>query len=99
MHDLLGTLLILVSIPFTGWWFIGDWPNKGWGFMLCMLTLFVGGFLIIEDRVTEFTVERMGTIKAKVKQVTVDAKTVADLRKRVEAQSGTVNLVAKYFYS
>jgi len=63
--------------------------------MLCVLAIFVGIFLILEDRVTELTVKGVGTIKSAAKQASADADSISDLKTRVEAQSATVDLVAQ----
>ncbi|MBO1225489.1 MAG: hypothetical protein JYX80_13785 [Candidatus Scalindua sediminis] len=51
--------------------------------------------MILQDRITELTVQGVGTIKAATQQVESDAQAVSDLKERVENQSATVDLVAK----
>jgi len=56
--------------------------------------VFVGIYFTLQERATEITLNKVGTIKAAAQQATIDAKVVGDLKKRVEAQSATVDLVA-----
>lgn len=51
--------------------------------------------LILEERITKVIIPKIGTIEAVTQQATTDAKTISDLKARVENQSATVDLVAK----
>lgn len=93
--NLIGILLVLISIALTAWWVTTKGRHKGTVVTLCFLAVFAGFALILQGRITELTVKGVGTIKTAVQQVTSDAKTVADLKERVENQSATVDLVAK----
>lgn len=95
MLKLAGALLIINAFFITGWWFWGEHTQNKWAFMLCALAIFVGIFLILEDRVTELTVKGVGTIKSAAKQASADADSISDLKTRVESQSATVDLVAQ----
>jgi chromosome segregation ATPase len=92
---LIGILLVLNSIALTAWWITSQNNHKPMVITLCLIAVFAGLVLIFQDRITELTVKGVGTIKAATDQVQTDAKTVADLKERVENQSATVNLVAK----
>ncbi len=92
---LIGILLVLDSIALTAWWVTTHGSHKGTVVTLCFLTVFAGLALILQERITELTIKGVGTIKTAVQQVTSDAKTVAELKERVENQSATVDLVAK----
>ncbi len=92
---LIGILLILNSIALTAWWATTQNNHKGTVITICLIAVFVGLALVLQDRLTELTVKGVGTIKAATEQVQTDAKTVADLKERVENQSATVDLVAK----
>ncbi len=62
---------------------------------LCIVCFILGFGLINHDRITEFNF--FGSFlkfREVVKQAQIDAKTISDLRKRVEDQSATVDLVA-----
>jgi uncharacterized phage infection (PIP) family protein YhgE len=91
----IGILLILSSIIWTTWWIITHESYKGALFFLCLIAVFVGLVLIFQDRVTELTVKGVGTVKAVTQQIQSDAEIVAELKKRVENQSATVDLIAK----
>jgi len=95
MLKVVGVLLIINSLVITAWWVIGEHSHKGWAFTLCLSAVFVGAFLVLQERVTELTVKGIGTIKSAAEQATADANVISDLKARVEAQSATVDLIAK----
>ncbi len=92
---LIGILLVLNSIALTAWWITTQGNYKGTVVILCLIAVFAGLALILQDRITELTIKGVGTIKSATQQVQSDAKTVAELKERVENQSATVDLVAK----
>lgn len=92
---LIGVLLVLNSIALTAWWITTQSNHKGAVITLCLIGVFAGLALVLQDRLTELTVEGVGTIKSATEQVQADAKTVTELRERVENQSTTVDLIAK----
>jgi len=92
---LLGFLLIVNAIILTGWWVTRNYPYKNWVFAVCLVAVFSGIFLLVQDRATEITIKGVGTIRAAVEQASVDAQAIADVRRRIEAQSATVDLVAQ----
>ena len=93
--NLIGILLVLISIAFTVYWVTSHGSHKGTIVTLCFLTVFAGLALILQERITELDIKGVGTIKEAVQQITSDAKSVAELKKRVENQSATVDLAAK----
>lgn len=95
MLEIVGVLLIISALVITAWWVIGEHPHKGWAFTLCLSAVFVGAFLVLEERVTELTVKGIGTIKSAAEQASADANAISDLKTRVEAQSATVDLISK----
>lgn len=95
MLKVVGIMFIATALAFTAWWVVGEHRHKGWTFTLCLVFVFVGIFLILQERVTELTVKGIGTIKSAAEQASADANTISDLKARVEAQSATVNLIAK----
>jgi hypothetical protein len=95
MDKLLGFLLIANAVTVTGWWVSRDYPHKSWVFAVCLVAVFAGVFLLVQERATEITIKGVGTIKAAAEQASVDAQVVAEVRKRIEAQSATVDLVAQ----
>ncbi len=92
---LLGLLIILNSLVLTGYWIIGEHPHKGWALTIGIVAIIVGIAFTLHERALEITFGSIGTIKAAAQQATIDAKTVSELKNRVEAQSATVDLVAK----
>ena len=92
---LIGILLILNSIAASSYWITAHGSNKGAVIGLCTLAVFAGLALILYDRITELSVKGVGTIKTAVEQASADANAISKLKKRVEGQSATVDLVAK----
>lgn len=95
MFKLFGVLLIINALVATAWWTLGENPHKSWAFGVCLAAMFAGAFLILQDRATEITIKGVGTIKSAAEQATTDAKAIAELRDRMQAQSATVDLVAQ----
>lgn len=93
--ELLGLLVLLASLVTAAWWVATGKPNRGFMVMVALAGIFVGIFLLVQDRVLEITIKGIGTIKAAAEQAVLDAKQVAEIRQRIEAQSATVDLVAK----
>lgn len=60
-----------------------------------MLGILGGGLLLMPERVTSLTFPGLGSINAAVEQATTDAKAIAEVRQRIEAQSATIDLVAR----
>lgn len=92
---LIGILLVLNSLAVSGWWIMTHGSHKGSVLTLCSLAVLAGIAFLICDRITEFSLKGIGTIKAAANQATADANVVAELKTRVEGQSATVDLVAK----
>jgi uncharacterized membrane protein YccF (DUF307 family) len=86
MYELLGVLLIIVALVLTGWWIYKDHHSKVSAISLCIVAVFIGVFFILKDRITEITIKDVGTIKSAVKQATIDAEVIAEIRKRIQAQ-------------
>lgn len=59
---------------------------------IAAIGVLVGLGLTMRNRIVEFTINRIGSFKA---QAEADAGDIAEIKKRVEAQSATVDLVAK----
>lgn len=95
MHQLIGILIAINCIIICGWWISTGHGYKGWFFFVCMLGVFFGIFLILQERAIEITIKGIGSIKAAAEQAVVDARQIKELRERIEAQSATVDLVAK----
>ncbi|MBU1194959.1 MAG: hypothetical protein KKE62_10170 [Proteobacteria bacterium] len=95
MYKFIGFLIIANAIIIVSWWLMGEHPNKGWAFTICLAVIFFGAFIVLHERITEISVKNIGTIKAAVERATADANEIAEIRKRIEAQSATVDLVAQ----
>ena len=92
---IIGLIIIITPISITFWCFIRLKPYAKSMISVCLIFVFIGLALVFFDRITEITVEHVGTIKAATKQVTLDAKEVSKLKERIEAQSATIDLVAQ----
>lgn len=91
---LLGIIIIANSLIVTGYWVSGAHQYKGWVVSVCVLAIFVGLIFTMHDRAIEITFERIGTIKAAAEQANADADDIAAIKKRIESQSATIDLVA-----
>jgi len=91
---LLGILFVVNALAVAFWFSVNATANK-WIMFVCLAGIFAGIFLIVSERATEISITGLGTIKAAVEQATVDAKQVAEIRTRIEAQSATIDMVAK----
>ena len=92
---LLGILIIINSLVVTGYWVSGTHQHKIWVVSVCVLAVFVGVIFTMHSRAIEITFKNVGTIKAAAERATADANEVAAIKKRIEAQSATVDLVAE----
>jgi hypothetical protein len=95
MLQLIGVLIIVNSLAIAGWWLSQQKPGMTWCVSLCLIAIFAGIVLIFNERAVEITIEKVGTIKAVAEQAKVDAKTISDIRERIEGQAATVDAVAK----
>lgn len=92
---LVGILLVLNSIVVSSWWITTHGTHKGTVVSLCFLAVFAGLALTLSERITELSMKGVGTIKAAAESAQTDAEEIAAIRKRVEAQAATMDLVAK----
>lgn len=95
MLKLVGVLLILNSLVFTGYWVLGEHPYKVWAVIICSGAIFAGIFFVVHHRSLELGVPYFGELKAAAEQASADANTISGLKNRVEAQSATVDLIAQ----
>ena len=84
---LFGILLIINAIIATGFWVTGEHPYKVWAMILCGVVIFAGAILIFQgqNRAMELSNKWLGTIKAAADQASIDAETIAEIKKRIEA--------------
>lgn len=90
-----GLLLIIGSLIVAFYWVGAGRKNIKTFIFICLIGVFAGIFLVMQDRVIEVSVKGFGTIKAAAEQATSDAKQIKELRERLEAQAATVDLIAK----
>jgi len=95
MTKLAGLLFVANALLILVWWVYSGQPQQKAAFAFSGLAILVGLALTFQDRLTEFTIEGVGSIKAAAEQATQDAGQISELRKRIEAQSATVDLVAQ----
>ncbi len=98
MLQLIGILTIMNSLIIMGWWAVNDRGNTASLISvgsIGSIAILVGLVLTFHERAIEISLKGVGTIKAAAQQASVDAQQILDLRKRVETQSATVDLVAK----
>jgi hypothetical protein len=87
-------MLLVVNTIALSWWWAARGSVKS-SILLGLGGVFISCVLVFSDRITDLTLNGIGSIKAAAQQAQVDANTVSELRKRVEGQSATVDLVAQ----
>lgn len=95
MLQLVGILIILGALSLTAWWVTHKKGATAAAITVCLLAIFAGIFLILNERAVEITIKNVGTIKAAARQALLDAQQIAEIRQRIAAQGATVDLVAK----
>lgn len=91
----LGIVLLICAPLFTAWWVLGNRPFKKYAASICFIEVLIGAFFILNERIVEFTIPAIGTIKTAAKRASSDADAISSLKTRVEAQSATIDLIAK----
>jgi len=91
----IGIIWAAATLVGTCWYATSDRPHKSRVLFICLLSMFFGAFLILQDRVVEISVNRIGTIKAATKVAVEDAMIISEIRRRIESQSATIDLVAE----
>ncbi len=89
-----GLLVIANALAFAAWMF-GQGKGSAGLVTFLSVALIVGLTLVLSDRISELTLNNVGTIKTSVVQAQADAEEVAKIRVRVEHQAATLDLVAK----
>lgn len=95
MIQLIGILIIVNTLVLSAWWLTA---KQSWstGFTtVSVLACLIGLALVLNERALELSFGKFGKIKAAAQQAETDAKEIAQIRKRVEAQAATMDLVAK----
>ena len=91
---LLGILLIVNTLALAGWQVASNGGNK-YVLSVSLIGIFAGLVLTFQDRITELTVQGVGSLKAATTQAQDKLNEIEQIRQRVEAQGATVDLVAK----
>jgi len=97
MTEFIGIVVLLVGLGFLVYWATIKRASKYWPARITVLLFcaFVGLILLLPDRALKYSSRLLGTIEVSAKQAAADAQTISDLKERVEAQSATIDLVAK----
>ncbi len=90
-----GLLIIIAPISIAIWNVIKSKPVTKDIYYICVISLIIGLPVIMIDRITEIPIPYIGTIKAATEQATSDSQEVSRLRKRIESQSATIDLIAQ----
>lgn len=91
---LIGVLLIFNALVLTAWSVHAGTASKLL-ITVCLIAVFAGLALTFQDRITELTIKGVGTIRAATTQAEAKLEEIETIRKRVESQSATIDLVAK----
>src|SRR3989304_6449914 len=99
MLQLFGILIIVNILIIDLWWL---YNQKSWSGVVVTFLIFFTAFallaglvLIFNQRAIELSYGKYGSLKVTAEQAEIDAKEIAEIRKRVEAQSATIDLVAE----
>jgi hypothetical protein len=95
LMSFVGFFLILTGFALAVWWVASGRPQQTPMLSVLGLAILTGVVLVLPDRAVEISIKGVGTIKAAAAQAVIDAKQITEMRQRIEAQSATVDLVAK----
>ena len=93
--QLFGILIIVNALACAGWFISHDKSLGAGGVSVLIISVVAGLALTFNERAIEITFGKVATLKAAAQQATTDAKEIAAIRQRVEAQAATLDLVAK----
>ncbi len=95
MIQLIGILIIVNTLVMSTWWLT---TKQSWssGFTtVSVLACLIGLVLVLNERAIELSFGPFGALKTAAQQAETDAKEISEIRKRVEAQAATMDLVAQ----
>lgn len=92
---LLGVLIVINALVVCFYWVSGAGQNKAWVVMVCGLAILVGGFFAIASQGSKLTISNVGSLEALAETAKIDADEITKIRRRVESQSATIDLVAE----
>lgn len=95
MYQIIGIVVPIISILLTFRYISNGGAYRKSVLTVCAIAVFYGCFLFLSDRIVEFSMGNIGAFKTVLKQATIDAKQVGEIKSRVEAQSATIDMVAK----
>lgn len=95
MLKLAGLLLVVNAPLVAGYLYAESKASLKVSFPIFGFMAFAGLLLLLNERVTEVSFGKLGTIKAAAQQAVAEANEITEIRKRIENQSATVDLVAK----
>ncbi|MEI6085186.1 MAG: hypothetical protein WCS70_12905 [Verrucomicrobiota bacterium] len=90
----IGVVLILAGVAIAIYWLLTGKRNKPLFRFVCLLTVVTGFLLIVKDRIIEVTLKDVFSVKTVVDQAKADAGEISSIKKRVQDQSATIDLVA-----
>jgi hypothetical protein len=93
--QLIGVLIIVNALTCAGWLMSHERALGGGGVTLLIIAVVSGLALTFHERAIEITFGKVASLKAAAQQATTDAREIAAIRQRVEAQAATLDLVAK----
>lgn len=91
----IGFFLILSPLAISGYWILKKKHNPGIVLTWSVIVIFVGIFFIVKDRVTEITLNNIGTLRTVTNQAIADANQINEIKNRIAAQEEIINLVVK----
>lgn len=95
MMKLIGSLIVINSLFASIYWLAEYGTHKVFASTITLIAVFAGLAFILQDRITELTIKGVGTIKAATEQAVADAKSIADIKEKIENQGATVDIVAR----
>lgn len=94
--QLIGIVIIISLLPITIWWITKGKPYLRTLIFCIDPIFFIFGIILFKiDLIYEIILPKGITIKTALQQATFDATEISNLKKRVEAQSSTIDLVAQ----
>jgi hypothetical protein len=90
--QILGVLIVVVVIALL---VSSERPSGVPAIAALVVVLLAGLALALSDRAIELTIEKVGSIKAAAKQAETKLEEIVEIKKRIDAQAATIDLVAK----
>jgi len=81
---IIGILIIVGALILTAVYLRTKKTSTGWVVLTCFLAIFAGAILILGERITEITLEHIGSIKAASDQAVADAEAIREIKEQFE---------------